>query len=283
MSGPRSDDDREQALRRLLAEAVEPVRAAPGAQARLFARIRAGGARRQHFRLKVAGATLACVALIAGVAVFFAGRTGDATRSSTASIAGAPPSSEAAVSPEQPEATPFMAPGNTSAPDDKSVGSAAGGTASGVATEQDLDGDGRPDALTLQGNVLHAQLSRDGVQQVMLPDVGPGARVLGITALRSDPANPAATVAVAFIRLRADQGVTTDVVAAVVDQRLTLLRLGGSVAKLRIDAIGYGCDQQILFVQNGGTRVTPYEVSGDQLVSAKISGSFAGAFRGCVG
>lgn len=80
-----SESEREKAIRRLLAEAVEPVEPGPGAQARLLARARAQQRRRRRPSIAhlAMPAVLASLLAVLGVLVVFAARGGGGRSAST--------------------------------------------------------------------------------------------------------------------------------------------------------------------------------------------------------
>ncbi len=287
--------EREQELRRLLSEAVEPVEPAPGAQTRLFARARAQAHRRKSRKpLIVRWAvplTFAAVIVFFAVTVTFALRHGqgsEASKSGGTDAAGAPSraaesSPASALAPAAPSATPGPlqykpVPRAPSSQDLSSLQNGSGGStygksanaqagATGTARPSldflpDLDGDGAPDSVSLADSTLTATLSRDGVQTVSLPPpVGSGSGVLGATTL-SDPSGK--PVIVVFVRLTQAGPDATDTLVSVVGGRLTVLRQGSEPALLTIDPThGYACDQRALVLAG---NMTPYVVSGAQLV-----------------
>jgi hypothetical protein len=281
--------DPEDLLRRLLAEAVEPVRPAPGAQARLLARVRAHGARRGRergapHRLRWVAAGLATALVIVGATVIFAGRAGDGSGQSSAT-AGRAPASGALSSPAAPSAaapapagrskdlaetksgqaragrpgvSPAGAAGNVPA-----AASAPGPPLANALGPADLDADGLPDDLSVAGGTLVARLSHEGVQTVQLPATGPGARVLGVTLLDSARGG---RVPVAFVRLQQRPGDAQDTAVSVVDGRLTVLRRGAEPVLLSVDPTGgYSCAGDLVIA---GHPAGAYTVSGADLVPA---------------
>jgi hypothetical protein len=303
-----SDSEREQQLRRLLSEAVDPVQPAPGAQTRLLAKVRAQAHHRKSRRplvLRLAlPVTLACAVAIFVVTIAFATHGGDRSDSSASTASGATTSrsaeaaapSKAALAPARPsaaDASPpqVLNPAPNSPEPDLSKSTAAYGnskTQSGVSGSAsvggrpvDLDGDGVPDTIGVQGENLVATLSKDGVQKVALPQpVGAGARVLGGTTLSDLNRKP---VAVVFVRLTRDATAATDTMAAVVGGRLTVLRQGSDPVLLTIDPThGYGCDQSSLaiagdttpFVVDGSRLVASPELRGVITPAAKVTGCF---------
>ncbi len=296
-SGAGRESEREQELRRLLAEAVEPVEPAPGAQTRLLARARAQQRRRQRPLMARLGVPVAVASLIAVVvlAVVFVGRANRGSSGSSASTAeaGGALSSRAAEASSAAGASAGNGPALAASPSpssrdlsQKAAASPADSTQySGEAPQpaslvpRDLDGDGRPDTVMLSAGTLKVELSRDGVQAVKLSPSGPGAKVLGVTSLNQSNGSP---VAVVFVRLREVGSTATDTIAAVVNGRLTVLRLGSGPVLLTIDAShGYGCSQGTLAVSG---KTTPFVVDGAQLVaSAQAQGGVATAGKsvGC--
>jgi hypothetical protein len=263
-----NDQEREEALRRLMADAVEPLHPAPDSQARLMARIEAaednaqqragngGGGKPKSSRWRVSPAGLGwsgvglSAAAVVAAAVFFAthsSRTNNSGASSGSSVAAAPSqassqaaagsASEPAPVPKQPLSRPLVV--------------------------NDLDGDGTSDVFTLNGSTLSARLSREGQQQVTLPATGSGAQVLGVTLLQT-PAG--GRVPVVLVRLQSRPGFAQDAAAALVDGRLTVLRIGSQPAVLTVDATrGYACSDGELAV--AGNPVA-YTVQGAQLVAS---------------
>jgi hypothetical protein len=281
-----SEFDREQELRRLLAEAVEPVEPAPGAQARLLARARAERSRKQRpLMARWAPAVLATLLVIGGVTVVFAVRGANRSNgSSAASTAGGAPSTAAGRSTAAAQASAAApAPASQQLSTGKSAstdsGKGSGSTFSlnpnvpvpAALTPTDLDGDGRPDTFTLGAGTLAAQLSRYGLEAVSLPPLGPGAKVLGITTL-TDPNGGA--VPVVFVRLRQVGATATDTIAALVDGRLTVLQQGSGPVLLTIDAShGYVCSQRSLALAG---NTTPLVIEGLRLVpSPQLRGVIA--------
>jgi hypothetical protein len=242
-----NDAEREAALRRLLADAVEPLEPAAGSQARLEARIhqaevqaqaeqrRSKKSETQKSRwrrlspagLHWSGAGVSAVAagvVVVAAAVFFAthaSRTGDSAASSAGSPASAPSAASAATQGAS-AGSSSHAPAKEPAPELASPAAA-----------NDLDGDGIADVFTLNGDTLSAQLSQSGEQQVTLPPTGAGARVLGVTDLQSVAGSP---VQVVFVRLLGRAGFAQDAVAALLDGRLTVLRFGAQPAVLTVDS-----------------------------------------------
>ncbi len=298
-----SETNREEQLRRLLTEAVEPVEPAPGAQTRLLARARAQAHRRKSrgpVTLRWAmPATFAALVIIAVVTVAFAvhgaNRSGSTASTAAGSAAASAPAPAAASTSSSASghsgegsskgpAKSASADLNANAPSTFGNKEQASGTASGAEPDPlrptDLDGDGAFDSITLKGGTLVAGLSRGGAQTVTLPPpVGPGARVLGVTTL-SDPSSQPVTVV--FVRLTVAGASATDTVVAVVDGRLTVLRQGSDPVLLTIDPThGYGCDQRNLVLAG---NATPFVVDGVQLVaSAQLRGVItpAGKATGC--
>jgi hypothetical protein len=283
------DLEREQALRRLLADAVEPIEPAPGAQTRLLARARAHRRRTERpLMARWAPAALATLLVILGVMVVFAVRganrsNGSNASSAAGSAAGAPSQAAESTAAQQPAAPESAAAASAAAsalapvPQSKqlSSGAAFSGTDAGrryiptpdavpaALAPSDLDRDGRPDTFTLGAGTLAAQLSGDGLEAVSLPPLGPGAKVLGVRAL-TDPNG--APVAVVFVRLRQVGASATDTLAALVDGRLTVLKQGSGPALLTVDSShGYTCNQGTLTV-SGST--TPLVVHGAKLVAS---------------
>jgi hypothetical protein len=299
-----SEIEREEQLRRLLSEAVEPVQPAPGAQTRLLARARAQAHHRKSrgtpaLRWAVP-LTLASLVVIAVVTVAFAVHGGNRSNSSASTVAGSatvkgPPetdTSSAAASQAQAGGGASLNPATPqpSSPPELSLGTrkTTGGTAYGpsapvnaqAAAPEYVDSDGIFDTLSLQGGDLVATLSHDGVQVVSLPPpVGAGARVLGVTTLSSPDRAP---VRVVFVRLTQAGTAATDTAVAVVGGRLTVLREGRDPVLLTIDPThGYGCDQRSLVVAG---NTTPLVVDGAQLVaSPELRGVVtpAGRASGC--
>lgn len=272
---------REDALRRLLAEAVEPVQPAPGGQARLLAKVRKQR-RRAHqgpARLRLAGGVLAATAVLVGGGVYFAGHAGDDnSTASSASGAGASAPSAPVAGPSSAarEAGGAGSPINGSAvtPEQRASSSqdSSGGTTDQRAAPKavtlvppDLDGDGVPDSVTIEGSALVAQLSREGLQRVSLPPTGAGARVLGITLLDSASGGQ---VPVVFIRLQELNGHTQDTIASLVDGRLVVLKLGPTPVVLVRDAgHAYSCAGP-LTITEGSSR--NYVARGASLVAGDV-------------
>ncbi len=291
-----SDSDREQELRRLLADAVEPIEPSPGSQTRLLARARAQQRRRQRplmERLRLPAAAVSLLAVVALVVVLVS-RAGDrsngssatSTAAGAASAASAPSRGAQASSPATQAQGPVSSPAAfpKAPPKDLSRGGSTAGSRSdstsglnpdasmaGPSRPSDLDGDGRADTFTLSGRVLTANLSRDGRQMVTLPPVGPHAFVLFVSTL-DDPNGQA--VAVLFVRLRVASQSATDTVVALVDGRLTVLQEGSGPALLTIDRThGYVCSQRTLALVGDAT---PFVVDGSQLVASReLSGVVA--------
>jgi hypothetical protein len=283
-SDPGRDVEREQALRRMLTDAVEPIEPAPGAQTRLLARARAHRRRKERpLVVRWAPAALASLLVILGVTLLFAVRGGNRSNgssgSSSAAGAPSPAAGSTAVQPAEPESAAAPVPGlkqlsSKAAASDQSAGAA--GTHDSFNPNQrvpgaasvsgsDLDGDGRPDTFTLRAATLAAQLSRVGLEAVSLPPLGPGARVLGVTALTD---SNGAAVPVVFVRLRQAGAKATDTVVALVDGRLTVLRQGSGPVLLKIDAThGYGCSQGTLAVSG---NAAPFRVGGSSLVPSAV-------------
>ena len=206
------ESEREDALRRLLAEAVEPVEPSPGAQARLLARARAQG-RKPHrpFLYPVGsrwgsdgagdrrgdgGAVRPFERRFVGVDQRRIGRRRGAARAP----ASPEPKADAAAPllPEPLNSQQLSTVTGTSASAGARYQSNAGpAPAKAALSPSDLDGDGIPDPVTLQAGKLTAELSRDGSQTVDLPSLGPGARVLGVASLRG----VASLAPVVFVRL----------------------------------------------------------------------------------
>jgi hypothetical protein len=287
-----SDTEREQQLRRLLSEAVEPVEPAAGAQTRLLARVRAQAQRKSRGPLILrwgVPVVLASLAVVVVVTLAFAINRGGGSNSSASTSAGgatvkspakgpagaaqasAGPSTAAdakrsALSPVP--ATPQFDSGKSATTNNGSIPGAAttdlDGRQLSLARSADLDGDGSQELIAVQGGSLLATLSRDGVQRVTLPPpVASGAGVLGVTTL-SDPNGNAVTVV--FVRLTQAGTAATDTVAAVVDGRLTVLRQGTDPVLLTIDPThGYGCDQRSVAMAG---NTTPFVVDGAQLVAS---------------
>jgi hypothetical protein len=285
-----SEFEREQELRRLLAEAVEPVEPAPGAQPRLLARARAQHNRRPwHQRplmTRWAPAVLATLLVIAGVTVVFTSRGEDGSSTSTSAGSAAAPSPGPVVRQQQPlrSLAPSTEAANASAPSREK--NAGGGTSLGSGAEftptspvpSDLDGDGRPDTFTLGAGTLAADLSRYGLEAVSLPPLGPGARALGVTSLTDLNGH---AVPVIFIRLRQVGASSTDTVAALVDGHLTVVQRGSKPALLTIDAShGYTCNQGTLVLS---ASTTPLVVEGSQLVTSRLVRAAAAAPRTSTG
>jgi hypothetical protein len=283
-----SEFEREQELRRLLAEAVEPVEPAPDAQPRLLARARAQHNRRSWHRRPLmtrwAPAVLATLLVIAGVTVVFTSRGGDGSSASTSagSAAAGAPSPGPVVHQQRPlrSLAPSTEAANASAPSLED--NAGGGTSFDSGTEftptslvpSDLDGDGRPDTFTLGAGTLAADLSRYGLEAVSLPPLGLGARVLGVTSLTDLNGH---AISVIFIRLRQVGASSTDTVAALVDGHLTVLQRGSKPELLTIDAShGYTCNQGTLVLS---ASTTPLVVEGSQLVASRLVRAAAAAPR----
>jgi hypothetical protein len=138
----------------------------------------------------------------------------------------------------------------------------------------DLDGDHAPDQLTISGKSLVVSFKHSR-QTVTLPQVGSGARVLGVRLL--DNASGGLTP-VAFVRLRADSAHVYDTVVTVASGKLTVMRLDGKPVVLTVaGSQGYSCAGPLI-VSAG--RVTSYVVSGADLV-AKGSGGAARPGANC--
>jgi hypothetical protein len=243
--GPGSERQRqEDALRRLLAEAVEPVRPGPGAEARLQARVRAqaqsgGRGRADRRRWFGWGATaLGSVAVILVAVVLVVNGTGG-RESSGASSAGS-----AASSPQQ------------AAPDSASGAgpSAAAASASGAPP---LDAPGIQPRESAQPSLQYSSGAGErvlefsatptpslrlagvaGAPSVTLPAVGAGA---GIRAVVTLPTLAGGPVDVAVVRLTTGPP-AQDVLVSLAGDRPTLLTLDGQPLRLTVDAAhGYAC------------------------------------------
>ena len=282
-----SGSEREQELRRLLSEAVEPVEPAPGAQTRLLARARAQQRLRSRplmARLGVPAAAVSFLAIIVLAVVFVgqANRGSSGSSASTTEAGGAPSRAPSSSSAAASSLNPAVASPEVKGPSRKELSNQKGAstTYNGTATSadasatqpqadslrpSDLDGDGRPDTFTVTAGRLTANLSRDGTQSVDLPEFGPGAKVLGVSALTDQNG---AAVAVVFVRLRQVGSSATDTIVSLVGGRLTVLQLGSGPALLTIDAShGYGCSQGTLAVSG---NATPFAVEGSSLVPSGV-------------
>ncbi len=263
-----NDLEREEALRRLMAEAVQPIHPAPGSQARLQARIESaevkakrgrervnpekakgsgnGSAKRSWWRVSPAGlgwsgAGLSTAAIIVATVIFATHGSRTGSSSSGASSISAPAAASAGAAPAQ---------GAEKVP-------------SALGRRDDLDGDGVADVFTLAGGTLSVQLSSGGRQQVTLPATGPGARVLDVTQLKS-PAG--SQVPVVFVRLLQRTGLIQDAAATLVDGRLTVLGIDAQPAVLTVDAThGYACSDGELALSGNQAA---YAVQGSQLVAS---------------
>ncbi len=269
-----NDQERAAALTRMLADAVEPVQPAPGAQARLLARVRTPSLTGQRLRWAAAGVTTAAVVIVA--VVFFAGHLANGSDGTSASTAGLPSvageSSTSAALPAAPSASARLTtPKSASGPDAETFGSAAP-SATQPDSALDLDGDGKPDTLTIEQGNLVAELSHAGVQAVRLPPVGPGAKVLSVTSLPAVSPTSSATssgatagrVPIAFIRLEARPGQARDTAVALDNGWLTVLTRGGTPVQLLVDSgHGYGCTEAGLALAGADSA---YVVRRSQLV-----------------
>jgi hypothetical protein len=111
----------------------------------------------------------------------------------------------------------------------------------------DLDGDHVADQLTLSGQKLVVNF-RHGRQTVTLPQVGAGARVLGVTLLQKETGG---LTPVAIVRLRVDAVHAYDTLVALVPAgtagKLTVLRLDGKPVVLTVSGSqGYACAGPLL-------------------------------------
>lgn len=277
--------EREEAIRRLLAEAVEPVEPGPGAQTRLLARARAQQRRRRRPLAArwALPAALASVLIVLGVTVIFATRGGDGSGSSASTTAGSAAAggpSRAASAEASAAAGGATVPAPVAPAPSKSLdarngasslyGSAQVQTGTKDANRHDLsfqpsdfDGDGRPDTFTLGAGTLAVQLSSLGLETVSLPPLGPGAKILG-TSLLTDPHGQ--LVPVVFVRLRQVGTSSTDTVAVLENGSLEVVQQGSGPVLLTIDPThGYGCAQMTLALAG---NTTPFVVSGAQLVAS---------------
>jgi hypothetical protein len=286
-----SDSEREQDLRRLLAEAVEPVEPGPGAQTRLLARARSQAQHKRRRRADVlrwaVPVTIVSLALVflATVGVIASRNDSGSSKGASTSTAGGsssisspeagPDSAAAAASPSRAAKGSLTAPA-VPVPSALSSEKAANGASSGTTQFSndlrasalplpDLDGDGRLDTFAISAGKLIATLSSDGVQSVMLPPMGAGARVLDVTALTDPSGN---TVPALFVRLQQSGSTFTDTVVVLVSGRLTVLEKGSQALLLTVDgAHGYGCNQKALALSGDNT---PYVVDGAQLVASPL-------------
>jgi hypothetical protein len=249
-----NDLERQEALRRLMVEAVQPIHPAPGSQARLQARIesaeaeakqRPEKAKRSWRRVSPAslgwsGVGVSTAAIVVATVIFATHGTRTGSSSSGASSISAPAAASAGAAPAQ---------GAEKKPS--------------ALVRGDLDGDGIADAFTLAGGTLTVALSGGGRQQVTLPATGPGARVLDVTQLKSPAGNP---VPVVFVRLLERTGLIQDAAATLVDGRLTVLGLDSRPAVLTVDAThGYACSDGELALSGNPAA---YAVQGSQLVTS---------------
>jgi hypothetical protein len=285
-----SESEREQQLRRLLSEAVDPVQPAPGAQTRLLAKARAQAQRKSRGPLILRwGVPVALASLVIAAVVTLAFAVhGDRSNSSASTSAGgatvnapAKGSADAAQASAGPStaagargsatnaqpASPQLESGKNTTTYSGGAPNAAttdGGQLSLRALSADVDGDGTQDPIAVQAGSLVTTLSRYGVQRVTLPPpVARAAGVLGVTTL-SDPNGNA--VRVVFVRLTQAGTASTDTIVAVVKGRLTVLRQGRDPVLLTIDPThGYGCNQRSLAI-SGNT--TPFVVDGSALVAS---------------
>jgi hypothetical protein len=305
----------EEKLRQLLTEAVEPVQPGPGAQARLQAKIRQQRAPRDVRRgLRWAGAVLGTAAVVSGAAVAINAQHGHSTDSSASSASSAKTGSANSDSTSSgkvngPMAGPSAADSRSATTPNVETTAGAGGAApaaqasppsyapaagdkslSGGTTQKvpedlsplarsitplDLNGDNQADVLTLTDQRLIVKFS-NGSQSATLPQVSTGARVLGVTELR----NASGTwTPVAFVRLEASPGYARETLVAVVDGKLTVLRLSGKPVQLTVTAAqGYTCAGSLIVTAGG---VFGYVVSGADLVSDGSTGNAAKAGSNC--
>ncbi len=254
-------DPQEEALRRLLAEAVQPVQPAPGAEARLHARIRARAseqrdARRRRTRLLGRGAAaVGSLAAVVVAVVLVVQGVGDRGSSSDSSAGGAADAGSApAAAPSAPVADASSSAASLASPASRLVFSA-----------------GPVPTLSLPGVA--------GSPSVRLPPTGAGARLLGVVQLPQVAG--AASVSVAAVRLETVAGASRDVLVAVRDDRLALLTVDGRPLVLRVDVThGYGCGATGLALHGQGA---PYVVDGDTLVrSPQLVAVQTPAGRGCL-
>ena len=290
MTDEQPDRQREDTLRRLLTEAVEPVTPKPGSEARLRARIRASQRSRTRvpLALRWSAAGVSAVAIIVVGAVFAvshhdAGSSSNSSAEAGPSVAGQPAEGKASGTLQQPNAADLAngaaasagaAPAAPTREPPSSHGSKAqngrdsnGSNGSGVTPEAsagpDVDGDGIGDVLRLDRGALVAQLSKDGLQAVALPRPGAGERILSVTHLVTAANVP---VPVVFVRLSTSLVAQRDVVVSLVNGRLTLLRFGSDTAVLTVDAThGYACVNAELGISG---RPAPYVLAGSQLVAS---------------
>ena len=279
-----TEDRREHELRRLLAEAVKPVEPGPGAQTRLLARARSQAQRKRRHPAGVlrwaVPVTIVSLALIFAVTFgVIAGRNdrgaskGASTAAGSASVSAPEGASSRAAAAAGPSGTPDATLMQPAVPSPLTANSGSGTSLSSeqngkAATDQslvpsDLDGDGRVDSFAINAGKLQAMLSTDGAQTVELPEVGAGARVLGMAFLTDPSGN---TVRALFVRLNVADATPTDTIATVVSGHLTVVQKGSGPVLLTIDAgHGYGCSQGSLVV-SGDT--TPYVIDGSRLVAS---------------
>jgi hypothetical protein len=255
---PKGRSAQEEALRRLLAEAVEPVEPGPGAEARLRARVRAqednrGRARPRRQRMFGWGATalasvaVVLVAVVLVSVVLLVNGGGRSSSSDSASSAGA------ATSPLSTPAAPTAA-----------AQEAGGGTGQpgGAHLSLPYSASGRVTPLQFTATPTPALSLPDvpGAPSVQLPPTGRGAGIRAITQL---PALGGGTVAVAVVRLTVDPD-PVDVLVSLAGDRLMLLQRNGGPLELRVGATsGYACTPNGLAL--AGQRA-PYVVDGNQLV-----------------
>jgi hypothetical protein len=282
------DFEREQELRRLLADAVEPIEPSPGAETRLLARARAQERHRRRplmTRLRIPAAVVSFLAIVVLAVVFVRANRGSNGASAGSTAASAPsraPESSSASAASAGTAKPPTAlnpvPSSKSLSNEKGAGTSYSGDTSATRPQVaslvpfDLDGDGRTDTFTLGAGTLGAQLSRYGLEAVSLPPLGAGARVLGVTSLTAPDGTP---VAVVFVRLRQVGSTATDTIVSLVNGRLTVLRLDSGPVSLTIDAThGYGCSQGTLAISG---KATPLAVDGSWLVTSAVVRAAAAA------
>jgi len=254
--GSPQEEAQEQALRRLLAEAVEPVQPGPGAETRLRARIRAKQeerlrVRRRRHRMLGWGATALGSAAVVLVAVVLLVNGGGRSSSSGSSSAGS-------------AASPLSTPaGPTAAGQEAGAGTqAAGPEVAQLSTPYAAAGRVTPLQFTATPTPTLSLPDVPGAPSVQLPPTGRGAGIRAITHL---PMLGGGTVDVAVVRLQADPN-AVDVLVSLAGDGLTLLQLDGRLIELRVDAThGYACTPNGLAL--AGQRA-PYVVDGNELVKS---------------
>jgi hypothetical protein len=128
----------------------------------------------------------------------------------------------------------------------------------------------------ISGNSLVGELSAFGHQTITLPEVGQGAKVLGLAVVSSATGRP---TPVAFIRLQAVPDIR-DTMVVVSQGRLTVLQLNNQPVLLGVSStLGYACAGPLLVA---GLPATGFVVSGDTLAAGSTTAVAPPGSRGCV-